>query len=404
MAQTQTQNENGGKLTRITELRRRRKARRVRNVLLAVLAVLALAIYASGIYGRALAALGDLVESAAIGLRPGPGFPVKTGIADPLQVESLAGGFVELGSQDLAVFAANGNQLRSIAHNYARPVISCGNTRFALYNRSGYELRVEGRSRTLYTHTYQQPLILAEMSPGGNLAVVTDSSRYMAELTVYDPTFQQLYQWYPTEAEGMPVSVAFARDNRRFAVACLRAENGALSTNIYLLDLGSDDIAASISIPGSQPLQMHWLSGERLLVVCNDQTAVYDAATGEQQAVYRYGGETLQSASVSGQNTALLFLPEMADSPAPLVILDPQMQVLGQTNVPSPANGVVCTRTGAYVWRETSVAAYRLTGEAEWEMELETPPLAVLDAKKLLVFEGGTARELKAPEQTAEGA
>ena len=91
-------------------------------------------------------------------------------------MESLGGGFVELGSQDLVFFSARGAQLRSVAHNYARPCISSGKTRFVLYNRAGYELRVESRTRTLYTNTYTQPILLAEMASNGTVAVVTDSA------------------------------------------------------------------------------------------------------------------------------------------------------------------------------------------------------------------------------------
>ena len=386
-----------GNVTQIEELRRRRKLRKLRNVIVAVVALILLGLYASGIYGKGLIVLGDLVDSARIGLQPAQGFPQKTGIAEPLQIESLAGGFVELGDKDLVVFSANGNQLRSIAHNYARPAMSSGNTRFVIYNRSGYELRVESRSRTLYTHTYAQPLLLAEMSANGSLAVVTSSSRYAAECTVYNPSFESIYSWKLTDKEGMPNSIAFAQDNKRFAVACLKAENGQLITNLYFLDVRKDNIISSVQQVNGRVLQMKWIDVNSLMVIYNNQTVVYNAKTGEQQATYSYGGNTIKSASIGGKNVALLFQQSIADAPVDLVILDQKMQVTGSASVPSPANQVVCTSSGVYVLRETSVAAYDLLGQSSWEMSLDTKPLAVLDAKKLLVFEGGSVSELKKP-------
>ena len=44
------------------------------------------------------------------------------------------------------------------------------------------------------------------------------------------------------------------------------------------------------------------------------------------------------------------------------------------------------------------MAAYTLAGEADWEAALDAPPLAVMDAKQLLVFAGGEARALTGPE------
>ena len=393
----------GANLTRITELRRRRRARKLRSALLlaaAVLAaaVLAVAAYFTGVYSEALAAAGEAFDSVRIALAPAAGWPVKTGVPEVVQLEGLAGGFVELGKQDLVVYSGGGNRLRSIQHGYARPALSAGNSRFCIYSRAGYELRVESRSRTLSTQTFDRPILLAEMSPNGSLAVVTDSSRYMAELTIYDPAFRFRYAWNPTEKEGLPSRIAFAADNKRFAVACLTAENGSLTSNIFLLDTRSDQVTARITASGGQVLQMHWLTADKLLVIYDHMAAVYDPATGEQKAVFSYGGEQLVSASVCGQNAALLFGPELADSPARLAVLDPQMQLLADARVPAPARGVVCTRTAAYILRESSVAAYTLAGEADWEAALDAPPLAVLDAKQLLVFAGGEARALTGPE------
>lgn len=329
----------GANLTRITELRRRRRARKLRSALLLAAAVLAVAAYFTGVYSEALAAAGEAFDSVRIALAPAAGWPVKTGVPEVVQLEGLAGGFVELGKQDLVVYSGGGNRLRSIQHGYARPALSAGNSRFCIYSRAGYELRVESRSRTLSTQTFDRPILLAEMSPNGSLAVVTDSSRYMAELTIYDPAFRFRYAWNPTEKEGLPSRIAFAADNKRFAVACLTAENGSLTSNIFLLDTRSDQVTARITASGGQVLQMHWLTADKLLVIYDHMAAVYDPATGEQKAVFSYGGEQLVSASVCGQNAALLFGPELADSPARLAVLDPQMQLLADARVPAPARG-----------------------------------------------------------------
>ena len=80
---------------------------------------------------------------------------------------------MELGSTDVAVFGANGAKLRTIQPSYARPAIAVGNTRFALYNRAGTELRIESRTGTLYTTRTDAGILLCAMSPNGTTAVVT---------------------------------------------------------------------------------------------------------------------------------------------------------------------------------------------------------------------------------------
>ena len=397
-----SEGHSGSNVTRLQEVRRRRALRRLRRLLLVLAAAGAVALYFTGAFSQAALAARETFDSVRIALSPGAGWPVKTGIPEVWQAEPLSSGFVLLGQQDVGVWSGGGTELRTIQHGYARPVISAGNTRFCLYGRSGYELRVEGRTDTLYKRTFEQPILLAEMSTGGSVAVVTQSDRFAAELTVWDSSMEFRYGWNPTDTEGTPVRVAFARDNKRLAVACLVAQGGSLQTNLYFLDIRSDEVTASATATG-QPLQLHWLSNDRLLAIYDRTAIVYDAATGEQTAVYSFEGESLGAASVSGQNCALLFSPDASDSPARLVILDPEMQVLGEASVPAPAGGVVCTRTAAYVLRQESVAAYSLAGEALWEAPTETKPLAVLDAKQLVVVTGGQAALLTQPDdgQTA---
>lgn len=378
----------------IDELRRRKRVRKLRQFLLFLILVLAVAGYFLGVYSQAFGLAADIWEAGRIAFAPAEGWPAKTGVSDLLRAEPFAEGALLLGQKDVTVYSAGGNKLRSIQHGYARPAISAGNTRFCLYNRSGYELRVESRTRSLNTQTFTQPLLLAQMSPNGSVAAVTSSTRAMAELTVYDASMNFRYSWTATDAEGMPSRIAFAPDNKRLAVACLTVGGGNLESQIFLLDIRKDAIVTKISA-GAQVLQLHWLSSQTLLAVFDTRAAVYDTSTGKELATYSYGGESLISASVSGQNTALLFRSALPDSPAHLVILDPAMQQLADAMAPAPAKGMVCTRTAAYVLRDNSVVAYTLAGELSGETALEAPPQAVLAAKQLLVFSGGNLQLLE---------
>lgn len=378
----------------MSELKKRRRAKRLRNgLVVGVVLVLVLAHFL-GAYQSLADFAANTAENISIAFTPKEGWPAKTGMSDFLRAEPLAEGVLLLGKTDAMVYSAGGNKLRSLQHGYARPAISTGNSRFCIYNRAGYELQINTRTRTLYTFTTEQPILLAQMSAGGNLAVVTTATRAMADVKVYDSNMKFRFGWTATETEGMPSSIAFAADNKRFAVACMQVSGGALQSEIFLLDTRKDTVTTSIKA-GANVMQMHWLSSQKLLVIYDTRAAVYDATTGQELAVYSYGGESLLSASVSGQNAALLLGSALPDSPAQLVVLNAGMQALGTAQVASPANGVVCGKTAAYILREKSVAVYSLSGEAETEIVLESVPNAVLNAKQPLVFSAGNLQLLQ---------
>ncbi|MBQ8647949.1 MAG: protein TolB [Oscillospiraceae bacterium] len=385
---------------RLSEVRRRRNRKRAQVAAAFVLAGLLILALIAGAFTSSLTSLADLGDSIRIGMTPGGSFPVKTGIAQVYQAEPLVGGFVALGEKDVVLASASGLKLRTIQHGYARPALAVGGSRFCVYNRAGYGLRVESRSQTLYSETLQDPILVCAMSQNGSLAVATRSDRYVAQVKIYDSNLRYRYGWSTTDAEGTPMRMAFAPDNKRLAVACLRAEQGQITTCIHLLDTRSDAVQLVIQAPGSTLLQLHWVGGSQLLAVYDDHTALYDASTGAEKARYDYGS-ALTDASVNGKYTALL-LDGADGAGSRLVVLGGGLTLLSDTQWPQAAHGVTVTGTGVYLLQADGVVCQSLRGQAQWRAAMDERPQWVLSARKLLVFTGGQADWLQATEQLGE--
>ncbi len=389
------QNLQQARAVRLSEVRRRRQRKKCRMLaLLALLAVVVIAALA-GAFRSSVTALADLGDSIRIGLTPGGSYPVKTGIGQLYQVEKLAGGFVELGEKDVVLASASGLKLRTIQHGYARPALAVGGSRFCVYNRAGYTLRVESRSQNLYTQTLDNAILVCGMSQNGSLAVATRSNRYTAEVKVYSPNFVYRYGWNTTDSEGTPIRIAFAPDNKRLAVACLRADAGQMTTGIYLLDTRKDAVNTDIQAQGSTLLQLSWVGSSQLLAVYDHYTALYDAATGKERARFEYGDHLLD-ASISGKYVGLLLGTK--GGATQLVTLGTNLNQLAQVNG-SGAVGVTVTGTAVYQLDQSGVTCLTLKGVEKWRAKLGVQPQAVVSAKKLLVFTGSEAALLTAPEQ-----
>lgn len=390
------------RLVRLAQVRRRRAARRARAlVVLTLLLAFAMA-WALGAFGSSIAALSDVADSIRIGLTPSEGFPVKTNIPEIYQVEELSGGFVELGSQDLVAYSASGVRLRSIQHNYSRPALTVGDTRFCVYARAGNELRVESRTQTLYTKTTEQPLLLCAMGADGSLAVATRSTRYAAEVSVYNPNMEYVYGWNPTEKQGTPCRMAFAEGGTRLAAACLKAQDGVLTTGLYFLDTGRDELLSVSEEVDATPLQLTWLDDSLLLAVFEDHASTYNALTGAEKHRYDFEGETLLSSSVSGRRIALLFSGGSGTSQEHLVVLNDSLETTADVATQGEGSQVVFSRANIYILEETGVSAYETDGTYQWTAPLSETPLALVDGKKLLVFTGVEADAVSAPAQKGE--
>lgn len=382
-----------GQVSRLEQVRRRRRIRKIRRTVIIGIAAVAVLVWFTGVFGSGLALASDLLESARIGLTPG-GFPARTGIDESYQILPLAGGFLQLGEDDLAVWSAKGAKLRTVQHGYSRPAIAAGSRRFCLYNRSGNEVRVESRLKNLDTLKFDNPVMLCNMSPNGSVAVVTRSTRYAAELKIYDPTLRFVFGWRPTEAEGTPIRIAFANDNRRLAVACIRAQDGSIGTGIYWLDTKQDQVQADVWVPGSMLHDILWIDDHHLLAVFQDRAVLYNTKS-DQQQTYSFEGSSMLKMHSCGRNTVLLLSDSVGGQNCRIVVLDQDLQVIGQTTVQPDAFDVVCTRKEAYSLSQDSVICYDLTAQEQWRSTFQQPPKAMLSAKEVLVFNNNQVQQLK---------
>lgn len=374
---------------RIQAIRRRRSRRKMRwFALIGGICILFLA-WATGLYGASLSLLGDVVEGFQVALDQSGSWPARTGVSDPLQVEELRGGVMILGREDLQVYSPTGARLRSIQHGYGRPVVTVGSNRFCLYNRAGTQLRVESRTKSVATLTTEEPIILCQLSGNGSLAVVTQSQRNAAKLTVYSRDMLPIYQWELSDAQGVPVRVAFSSNNKMLAVACLVAQEGQLVTQIHFAKLTSTEEPLTIQVPGSTVIHLEWLSGSSLLALYDNQAALYNSQ-GAQTAVYDYQGYTLEDYSLDGKKTALL-LSTTAGSKA--VTLDRNLQE-GMALSVEAASQITYASGVVYLVRDESIVGYNSQGIMVQKQTFDAVPRALVKARSLLVFTDGLAEKL----------
>ena len=381
--------------TDIHALERLKAKRHRRKILQGAILVLALAggiAYATGFFSASMAVLGDAVDTAYLLMSRGKGYPADLPVSGFLQSAAVGSCTAVLGDNDVVVLSSSAKESLRVQHGYASPCLTTGKARLCIYNRGSTELQVLSRTRSLFSKKFDKEILFASMSPGGVLAVATKSERYLAQVTVFNTGFQEIYTWY--SASDYPSSVTFAQDNRRFAVVCPKAENGALGSVITLLDTRKSDVVCQISAPGSLAVKLKYLPGNELLVVYDNMCAVYNSETGEEKARYSYDGRSLLYANAEkGKNMALVFGNESKTSLNEAVVLSSSLQEVCNVPYGKGIYGLVLTRDRLYLMGEASVDAYNLKGEALHSQALSGRGDRLVYSKKLLAF---TSKEISA--------
>lgn len=385
-----------GRIEYIEAARQRLRSRRIRRTMLLVALVAAAVIYLTGLVNTSVMLLEDMADTVRIALMPEQGFPQQTGAGAVYQAETLGGSFVVLGEEGCTVFSNGGGRLNTVGTGYARPALAAGGNSFVLYNRSGSELRVESRTRELYTRQTEGHIYLCALSDRGELAVVTDDVRKLALLTIYDANRNELLTWSTTTAEGVPLRMDFSPDGTQLAIAAVTAQDGQMVTNLYLLNLRAGEPQLLASEPGSTPLALTWCSNDRLLAVCDTHAALY-GSDGSAQGRYDFGGQDVAALSAEGGGLAVLFGSGPSST---ALLLDGGLGVQYTGPVPD-AHGIVRGNGAFYLLCESSVECYGLDGAYQWSYPLDARPQALLAGEDLFVFAGNLVQRIVPPQPEA---
>lgn len=387
-----------GRIEYIEAARQRLRSRRIRRTMLLVALVAAAVIYLTGLVNTSVMLLEDMADTVRIALMPEQGFPQQTGAGAVYQAETLGGSFVALGEEGCTVFSNGGGRLNTVGTGYARPALAAGGNSFVLYNRSGSELRVESRTRELYTRQTEGHIYLCALSDRGELAVVTDDVRKLALLTIYDANRNELLTWSTTTAEGVPLRMDFSPDGTQLAIAAVTAQDGQMVTNLYLLNLRAGEPQLLASEPGSTPLALTWCSNDRLLAVCDTHAALY-GSDGSAQGRYDFGGQDVAALSAEGGGLAVLFGSGPSST---ALLLDGGLGVQYTGPVPN-AHGIVRGNGAFYLLCESSVECYGLDGAYQWSYPLDARPQALLAREDLFVFAGNLVQRIIPPQPEEAG-
>ena len=387
-----------GRIEYIEAARQRLRSRRIRRTMLLVALVAAAVIYLTGLVNTSVMLLEDMADTVRIALMPEQGFPQQTGAGAVYQAETLGGSFVVLGEEGCTVFSNGGGRLNTVGTGYARPALAAGGNSFVLYNRSGSELRVESRTRELYTRQTEGHIYLCALSNRGELAVVTDDVRKLALLTIYDANRNELLTWSTTTAEGVPLRMDFSPDGTQLAIAAVTAQDGQMVTNLYLLNLRAGEPQLLASEPGSTPLALTWCSNDRLLAVCDTHAALY-GSDGSAQGRYDFGGQDVAALSAEGGGLAVLFGSGPSST---ALLLDGGLGVQYTGPVPN-AHGIVRGNGAFYLLCESSVECYGLDGAYQWSYPLDARPQALLAGEDLFVFAGNLVQRIIPPQPEEAG-
>lgn len=158
----------------------------------------------------------------------------------------------------ISAYTAGGKCMFEYQHDFNSPVLKTSSTRSLVYNREGTEFIVFNNSNSIYEKELENTIYCGDISESGNVVFATESERYSAQIEVFSKGMKSKFTWYAVD--GLISDVAISNNGKKIAVAVLKVENGAFSSEIKCFDIKSEEPMYTIKVPGDPVLSVQNVS------------------------------------------------------------------------------------------------------------------------------------------------
>lgn len=152
-------------------------------------------------------------------------FPLYFGEGSVSSISSSGSCLLCLDKNQLRIYNEDGEETSSFSHNYADPVLRATDKRMLIYDKGGSSMMVVGRTNQMFSKAVKNRIIMADIAPNNNVAVVTDDERYAGILTVYDGNGREIFKW---SSGSQLLSLTFDEDGGGCYVTTFAGMDGTL--------------------------------------------------------------------------------------------------------------------------------------------------------------------------------
>lgn len=323
------------------------------------------------------------------------GYPIALS-GSSIQAGEVDGKLAVLSDSQLQFFRFSGNSVRSLPHGISNAAFSAAGKYVLVYSRGGGSLL----RTTVYAAAEQAEtdgdITLAQINRKGEIMAVTNDSRYVSRVILYNDKMAEKYSYY---SDIQIAAAALNDDSTECAMAGLDVVNGKLQTKLMLLHT-DQTVSELASIEDVMPLSISYQGG--VISLITDKQAFSYQANGTLQGSYTYTGQLICYDHRSDNRTALVVQDAMGSN-AVLHLLDRKKAEQGEGfAVQGTVRSVLVSGGSAYLLAGSHLLHYT-GGDTPEVFEVPMDTTQILDHGGKLLVLGKTTVHHITDEQSSSG-
>jgi hypothetical protein len=260
----------------IIEFKRKRKIKNyLRKTLIIIFVIcLTLGLYFTTKYLDEQSRAKFKIDSGEIG-QLNTEFPINLSGDEIKSISRMGTTISVLTDKKVHTYSEKGKELFNKPHNLLNPVLVKSAKKNLVYDRNGNNYIVFDKDKVEYSTKIDFPIILAQLSEEGFVAIATKDSRYAGNLSIYDKNNKEIFKWNTSEMQI--ASIDFINGSKGCVVATVGAKNGVIITEVKQLNFTSEKEIASTIIPECLALSLSIKSGGNISVVCDNKVVALNS-------------------------------------------------------------------------------------------------------------------------------
>jgi len=274
----------------------------------------------------------------------GPGFPVRMPAGNLEQVRALGSDIAVINGANLHLYSRSGRELLSAQRIGQGATVLTAGSRMLIYTFAGQELRVYFQNRRLFEGEHDSPIRTAALGARGNYAIVSSTMQFRSQLTVFNDSFEQQFQWNSSELVTL---AALCPGGSQVAVGSIDTRGGVFFSGVTIFALDREAPLSSLDFHNQLILGMEYISDGRIAVITDHGLRVIEASSGRVLGSYDITGDVAFSRLGDGLTLLLSETPE--DRTQTAILFGVRGQELGRADIPLAVRDMQVGNTGVYI-------------------------------------------------------
>lgn len=165
-------------------------------------------------------------------------FPIKVEESSANIIRRMDNNIIIADAGHIYFYDDNGKLRDTVYHNFGNPMLRTAGKRILCFDNGGNTFRVYNKSGQVYEKSIEGQIIYADIAQNSNVAVLTQTEKYVACLTVYDSNGTEIYRW---SCGNRIMAVSFNDDGDGCYVSAFSADDGEVVSQIYYIEFDSTE-------------------------------------------------------------------------------------------------------------------------------------------------------------------